>query len=328
MGTGTIVGDLVVAGTLKPGNSPGFLATSSSLTLTSGSTYQQDIAGSMQATALTPVGVAGFYSFLSVAGQLVIHSGSTLVPKLQNLFSADQAGFGSAPYVPKLGDQFRILTATSAITGRFSTLIQPEGLAPGTQFVSFYNMYNSNSLDLAIVPSSYTTTIASASGNQNAQSVGSVLDQIAVANMGGTATLKQDQLLYAASGLSSASSIASFAQLLSGEIYPAARLGLRSFQSGGPGNPHCGWLRQHRVAAPRCLGARRQCQTAADLDGTGESYEGNAPQRCAVACGCRETKAPIAETKGCSVCSTKNSSDLDCANISNVCCIASFATTR
>jgi autotransporter-associated beta strand protein len=43
-GTGTISGPVTVAGILKPGNSPGYLATGSSVTMTASSTYGQDIA--------------------------------------------------------------------------------------------------------------------------------------------------------------------------------------------------------------------------------------------------------------------------------------------
>ena len=51
MGTGTIAGNGIVSGVLKPGNSPGYLSFTQNLTLNSGSTYQQDIAGNTQATS-------------------------------------------------------------------------------------------------------------------------------------------------------------------------------------------------------------------------------------------------------------------------------------
>jgi autotransporter-associated beta strand protein len=65
MGTGTIAGNSIVSGVLKPGNSPGYLSFTKNLTLNSGSTYQQDIAGTVQASSSTPVGASGYYSFVN-----------------------------------------------------------------------------------------------------------------------------------------------------------------------------------------------------------------------------------------------------------------------
>ena len=128
------------------------------MTLNVGSKYQQDIAGTNQASSASPEGASGYYSFVSVGGQLVMTSGATLAPRLSNLFSASEAGYGSSIYVPVLGDRFRIVTAAGGITGRFTTLTQPEELNSGTQFIAFYNVNNSNSVDLATVPTSYSTT--------------------------------------------------------------------------------------------------------------------------------------------------------------------------
>ncbi len=222
MGTGTINGQLTVAGILKPGNSPGYLAATNTVTMNAGSTYVQDVAGTVQASSASAVGASGYYSFLNVSsGQFVIQPGASLVPRLSNLFSANQSGYGSAIYVPGLGDRLRIVTAAGGITGRFSALTQPPELAAGTQFLPFYNMAGSNSIDLAVIPTSYQTTIASASGNANAQSVGGVLTQLAQASVSGTATAAQDQLLYAISGQTTAQGISNFAQSLSGEVYAA-----------------------------------------------------------------------------------------------------------
>ena len=223
-GTGLLHGSFVVTagGVIKPGNSPGYMDVGGSLSLKSGSAYRQDIAGATQASLLVPKGSSGYYSFMNIGGALSIDAGSVLALQLQNLFTVNEPGYGSAPYIPRLGDQFRMLTAAGGITGRFTTLTQPEVLAAGTQFVSFYNMNNSNSLDLAVIPSSYPTTIASASGNKNAQAVGAALDKIAQANVTGISTSAQDSLLYAISGQTSATGIASYAQSLAGEVYAAA----------------------------------------------------------------------------------------------------------
>ena len=220
-GTGTIGAPVTVAGNLHPGNSPGYLALTQPITFNAGATYQQDIAGRAQASATSPVGATGYYSFLQVAGASVtINPGATLTPRLQNLFSPSESGYGSAPYVPVVGDKFRILTADGGITGKFTTLTQPTGLDPATQFISFYNYNSSNSLDLAVIPASFNTAVASASGNKNAQSVASALDKMVVANQASTSTSAQDALLYTASGHSLAS-LPSFTQGMAGEIYGA-----------------------------------------------------------------------------------------------------------
>jgi hypothetical protein len=221
MGTGTIAGALKVAGILKPGNSPGYLATSSSVTMISGSTYQQDIAGTIQASQFSAVGASGYYSHLNITGgQFVIDNGATLTPRLSNLFTPTEAGYGITPYTPVLGDRFVVVQADGGISGRFSTLTQPAELTPGTQFLAFYNMGGMNSLELALIPSSYQATIANVSGNKNARSLGGALDQMVVAVQTGSATSAQEQVLYAGAS-QRAAGLAAYAQSMAGEVYPA-----------------------------------------------------------------------------------------------------------
>jgi outer membrane autotransporter protein len=218
MGTGTIAGNGIVSGVIKPGNSPGYLSFVQNLTLNAGATYQQDIAGTVQASSATPAGASGYYSFINVGSQLTITSGATLTPRLSNLFSAGETGYGSSIYVPVLGDKFRIITA-GGITGRFTTLTQPAELSSGTQFIAFYNVNSSNSLDLVTVPTSYSTTLNS--GTTNAKSVAGVLDQLLGVNKAGTASSAQDSLLYSAAG-QNAANLPTFAQALAGEIHAAS----------------------------------------------------------------------------------------------------------
>ena len=218
MGTGTIAGNSFVSGVLKPGNSPGYLSFTQNLTLNAGSTYRQDIAGSVQASNASPSGASGYYSFVTVGSQLTIASGATLTPRLSNLFSASEVGYGSSIYVPVLGDKFRIITA-GGITGRFTTLTQPAELSSGTQFIAFYNVNSSNSVDLAIAPTSYSSTLSSST--TNAKTVASVLDQLLGVNQAGTASSAQDSLLYAVAG-QTAANLPTFAQALAGEIHAAS----------------------------------------------------------------------------------------------------------
>jgi autotransporter-associated beta strand protein len=218
MGTGTIAGNGIVSGVLKPGNSPGYLSFTQNLTLNSGSTYQQDIAGAIQVSSATPVGASGYYSFVTVGSQLVINSGATLTPRLSNLFSANESGFGSSIYVPVLGDRFRIITA-GGITGRFTTLTQPAELSSGTQLIAFYNVNSSNSIDLATMPTSYSTALASST--TNAKTVAGVLDQLLEVNKAGSSSAAQDSLLYAVAG-QNAANLPGFARSLAGEIHAAS----------------------------------------------------------------------------------------------------------
>jgi autotransporter-associated beta strand protein len=219
MGTGTILGNGIVSGVIKPGNSPGYLSFAQNLTLNAESTYQQDIAGNVQASGASPVGASGYYAFVSVSGQLVIHSGATLSPRLSNLFSTSEAGYGSNIYVPALGDMLRIVTATGGIAGRFTNLTQPGELSRGTQLVAFYNVNNSNSVDLATVPISYSTTLAS--NTTNTKSVAVLLDQLLGLSKAGMANATQDKLMYDVAS-NTAASLPNFAQGLAGEIHAAS----------------------------------------------------------------------------------------------------------
>lgn len=222
MGTGSIAGALTVAGLLKPGNSPGYIASGSSISMVSGSIYQQDIAGTTQASAASPVGATGYYSYIHITGgQFIINPGVSLTPALSNLFNELESGYGSTPYTPLLGDRFRFVTAEGGIAGKFASVTQPAELSAGTQFLPFYNMNGSNSIDLAVIPTSYKNTISASAGNKNAQSVGDALDAMVVATQSGTSSDLQDQLLYVTSA-NNASSLVSYAQSLAGEIYAAA----------------------------------------------------------------------------------------------------------
>jgi hypothetical protein len=222
VGTGSISGPVTVAGLFKPGNSPGYIGANASVTMSSGSVYQQDIAGTTQSSASSPVGASGYYSYLNITGgQFIISSGVTLIPALSNLFNTLESGYGSAPYTPLLGDRFRIVTADGGISGKFTTVTQPVELSADTQFLPFYNMDGTNSLDLAVIPKSYAATLAVNSGNKNAQSVGAALDKMVVATQTGVSTSTQDQLLYASS-TQNAAGLSDYAQSLAGEIYAAA----------------------------------------------------------------------------------------------------------
>jgi len=196
------------------------LTVTSTVTMQSGSTFQESIAGTVQASATTPIGAYGYYSLLNVSGgsQFVIGSNVTLAPMMRNIFTSTEAGYTSPAFVPSLGQTFRAVTAEGGITGRFSTLTQPDGMADGTRMAVFYNVFGSNSIDLRVLPSSYALWLRASNGNT--RSVARALDQILNVDQAGTATTAQDQLLYLTAG-NNATDLPGFVSALAGEVHGA-----------------------------------------------------------------------------------------------------------
>lgn len=221
-GAGTIKGDLLVKGTLSPGNSPGMLTADANVTMATGSTYKQDIGGSVQASGATPVGAAGYYSYLHVVNgkRFVIEPGATLAPALKNLYTPDEAGYGAAPLVPQLGQTFRIVTADGGIVGRFDTLAQPDGLASGTRMAAFYDAGGNDSIELKVLPASYASWYANGGGNANGRSVAAALDRIAELDASGQSSARQNGLLYQA-GSYDAAQLGRLVRGLAGEVHGA-----------------------------------------------------------------------------------------------------------
>ena len=210
-GSGTIDAPVTVKGTLAPGNSPGTLSTSSTVVMEAGSTFQADINGT--GTASGP----GNYSRLIVTdGARFVAGGATLAPNLVNITGADVY----TPYVPKVGDSYRIITATGGVVGRFGALLQPQGLAADTRMAVFYDGDGTNSVDLRVLPGSYARFAAGNGGNLNAQQAGLVADRILDADQGASATAAQSRLAYTLSSLSGERLGQAVAQL-GGEIHAA-----------------------------------------------------------------------------------------------------------
>ena len=209
-GTGTITGPITVFGTLAPGNSPGTLTTTASVTMANGSVFQDDINGTGTGTG------PGNYSRLLVqgAGSQFIVSGATLDINLLHITGA----VAYTPYVPLLGDSFRIVTADGGIIGRFAAFAQPAGLASGTRAALFYDQLGNNSIDVRVVPLSYSAFLQSHGGNINALSTGNALDQILDADQAATASATQDQLAFAVAGLNAAE-LPRVMSALSGEVH-------------------------------------------------------------------------------------------------------------
>jgi fibronectin-binding autotransporter adhesin len=209
-GTGTINGDAVVNGRLAPGNSPGTLQVAGTVTMATGSTFQEDING---------LGIGhgpGNYSrlVLTGTGSQFVATGATLEPNLTNITGSDTY----VPYVPKVGDAFRIVTAEGGIVGKFATVTQPDGLEANTRIETFYDVANSNSIDLVITPTSYRAYVGSHAGNQNAQSAAGAIDSLVDAKQTGTTSAVQEALLYT---LSTQTNIEGLSTALSGEVHGA-----------------------------------------------------------------------------------------------------------
>jgi hypothetical protein len=118
-----------------------------------------------------------------------------------------------------LGNVFRMITTTGGISGRFTTLTQPAELSSGTQLLAFYNVNNSKSIDLAVVPTSYSTSLAGST--PAVVSAASVLDQWVVLNKAGTATAAQNQLLFGVAS-QTAANLSAYVQANAAEILATA----------------------------------------------------------------------------------------------------------
>jgi uncharacterized protein with beta-barrel porin domain len=208
-GTGHISGPVLVRGTLAPGNSPGTLNVAGTVTLTAGSTFQEDINGIGTGTG------PGNYSRLLItgSGNQFVAAGATLTPNLVDITGTDTY----VPYIPAIGNTFRIITADGGIVGKFDSLAQPVGLAAGTHLVLFYDMAGSNSVDLRVVPDSYASYLQ-AGGSRNAVAVGSTLDRLLATDQAATASASQQQLIYEISGLNAAQ-LSNAATALAGEVH-------------------------------------------------------------------------------------------------------------
>jgi autotransporter-associated beta strand protein len=234
-GSGHIQGDVQVLGTLSPGNSPGMLTADATVTMATGSTFKEDIGGSKQASANSPVGATGYYSYMHVIGnkQFVIQPGSTLAPTLKDLYSVNEAGYGSAPVAPTVGQTYRIITADGGIVGRFDTVTQPDGM-DGTRFAAFYDYGGNNSVELKVLPSSYATWFKD--GNGNSRSVAAALDRVVDLDQAGKASALQDQLLYSTASYD-VDKLGSLVKGLSGEVHGALAAAA----------PQAGWNLQRSV---------------------------------------------------------------------------------
>lgn len=210
-GTGTVSAPVTVSGTLAPGNSPGTLTATGTVTMAAGSSFQEDINGTGTAS-----GPGNYARLLVTNGGQFVAGNATLTPNLVNITGAAKY----TPYVPKLGDSYRIVMAAGGINGRFGTIVQPAGLAANTRLAAFYNGDGTNSIDLRVLPTSYSSFSLANGGNRNAQVAGVALDRIMTLDQGDTATVPQSRIAYTVSALTG-NSLSAVTQHLSGEVHGA-----------------------------------------------------------------------------------------------------------
>jgi uncharacterized protein with beta-barrel porin domain len=147
-GTGTINGNLVNAGTVSPGHSPGALTINGSYTQTATGTYQAEIAS---ATSYDQINVTGNPGTASLNGALAI-----------SLLGG---------YRPLGSQVFSIITATGGVTGTFSSIVNQQiGLT-----LSWQPRYHPNSVDLW-VQRNYSNLVGLTA---NQRSVGNMLNSVA-----------------------------------------------------------------------------------------------------------------------------------------------------
>ena len=172
-GNGTVTGQTTIGagGTLSPGNSPGILNFTSSVTQSSGSTLNIDIDGPTAGNG------GGFYSRLSITGagsSYTIAPNAILTPTLRGITQASISEGVTNTYTPPMGSKFVIVQAAGGISGTFGSLVQPaSGLNTGYRFV---DTYPTNAVNLYVVPNSYAAIGASKS--VNAGRIASVIDGV------------------------------------------------------------------------------------------------------------------------------------------------------
>ena len=161
-GRGRINGDVIVSGTLAPGNSPGILEVNGSVTQLATSTLAIDIDGATAGNG------AGHHDALVLIGADSVYTAAgTLAPQLRGI-----SGDATNSFTPAHGQTFEIVSAEGGVTGNFETVTQPTSGLPSNSRLDV--LYQPNSLLLVVTPGSY----ALASQGTNAGAAGNVLDQL------------------------------------------------------------------------------------------------------------------------------------------------------
>lgn len=212
-GTGTINAPTTVNGILAPGDSPGTLTFNAPVTLTAGSLTEFDIDGTGTGSG------AGNYSRVIVngAGNTFAAAG-ILEPLLRGI-----SGSATNTYSPPIGQPFQVISATGGVTGSFTSLTQPAGLAAGTRFDA---LYAPTTLTLVVTPAQYGNLgVAGLSETGNESAVGRALDAIRPA--AGTRMSSADAALFYPLYAQTGSAIPGALNQLSPSIYAAGMMAAR-----------------------------------------------------------------------------------------------------
>lgn len=163
-GVGRVHAPTRVDGTLAPGNSPGTLTFTAPLTLGARAVSRFEIDGTGTATG------AGNYSRAVLTGSAgSFAANGTLRPQLRGI-----GGSATNTYTPPLGQMFQIVSAQGGVSGSYTGLEQPSGLAAGTRFDA---LYTPSSVDLIVTPASFGNLSAlGLSQTANQAAVGGALD--------------------------------------------------------------------------------------------------------------------------------------------------------
>jgi len=213
-GNGLIAAPTQIAGILSPGNNaPGTLLFDTPVTMLSGSTLNIDLGG------LGTRNGAGNYSRVLLYGtQSSFTAAGTLAPVLTST-----GGNISANFVPEVGQTFGIVQAEGGVLGSFSSLTQPDGLAPGTRLDA---LYGPNAIALVVTPADFSDLASlGIPETPNQSAIGELLD--IVRPEGGQMTPGQQALFQSLYTLPS-SSITAAINELSPEIYADALMTARN----------------------------------------------------------------------------------------------------
>ncbi|MDP4025364.1 S8 family serine peptidase [Methylobacterium sp. NEAU 140] len=164
-GIGTVAAPILVAGALRPGNSPGTLTVAGPVTFAPGSTLGLDIDGTGTGT-----GAGSYARLLAVGPTGAVAAGGTLAPALRGI-----AGSATNGFTPALGQRFNVLVAQAGLGGSFAGLAQPAaGLPAATRFDA---LYAADGLDLVVTPAAYGNLAAvGLPQSGNARAVGAAVD--------------------------------------------------------------------------------------------------------------------------------------------------------
>jgi len=202
-GSGRIVGDVDVKGSLSPGNSPGHLQVAGSVTQQAGSRLLMDVDGPAPGIG------AGHYDTLELIGASSVYTaGGTLAPRLRDI-----TGDANNTFVPAIGDTFHLVYAEGGVQGSYAALAQPGAGLP--ENARFDVRYTPNEVVLAITANSYRQLLA-ATSTGNAASAGAAID--GVRNAAGARSMATGQLQDELLGMNTAQLAHTFQQL-GGEVH-------------------------------------------------------------------------------------------------------------